>query len=267
LKWLKQNDIQTASHPDKSTGKPGPKPAGPAKGLVGYWSFDGGNALDDSGHGHHGTIYGHADFVDGIRGKALRLSGSNQWVKVHYTPELDLKDDLTVAAWVNYERVTPDYGSQIVWWGDRVLGHDPYQLQLLPDGTLRFRTDRGVTGKPKHEWFANEQHWYRHDTPVENQHVWVKSTAKLEPRQWHFLAATLEKSSGNQRHLKLYLDGEYLGDEKTDEPVDYPTSEMWLAIGAVDEGNWQNLTGLIDEVRIYDRALSKAELQALHNLR
>ena len=42
---------------------------------------------------------------------------------------------------------------------------------------------------------------------------------------------------------------------------------MWLAIGAVDEGNWQNLTGLIDEVRIYDRALSKAELQALHNLR
>jgi len=40
---------------------------------------------------------------------------------------------------------------------------------------------------------------------------------------------------------------------------------MWMTIGGVDKGTWQNFDGEIDEVRIYDRALTPAEIQALYN--
>jgi Concanavalin A-like lectin/glucanases superfamily len=40
---------------------------------------------------------------------------------------------------------------------------------------------------------------------------------------------------------------------------------MWIAIGAVDLGGWQHFHGLIDEVRIYNRPLAKAEIRELYS--
>ena len=46
--------------------------------------------------------------------------------------------------------------------------------------------------------------------------------------------------------------------------MNYDTDKMWMNLGGVDFGDWQNYDGLIDEVRIYNRALTPAEVLALY---
>lgn len=247
-------------------------PPVPGEGLVGHWNFERGDAADASGRKHDGLIRGGAQVVDGIHGRALKLrkNPSNarevSWdsVTVQPSPGLELKDAMTVAAWVKYSTIAPRWGSQIAWFGDSQFGRDPWSLHLLTDGTLEFRTDRSVTGRPIFTVFEDEIHLSPAGKPVLNQHVAVWSPGTLEPETWYFVAGTIEKVSPRLRALKLYVNGEEIGEVKTAETVNYPTDQMWMAIGGVDTGTWQNFDGLIDEVRIYNRALSGTEIKALY---
>jgi hypothetical protein len=90
------------------------------------------------------------------------------------------------------------------------------------------------------------------------------SPQTLAPETWYFVAATLEKVSPRNRALKLYVNGEVVAETVTDETVSYPTDKFWMTIGAVDTGEWQNFDGLIDEVRLYRRALSATEVRNLY---
>ncbi|MEO7318825.1 MAG: LamG domain-containing protein [Chthoniobacteraceae bacterium] len=97
-----------------------------------------------------------------------------------------------------------------------------------------------------------------------NQHVGVWSPRTLAPETWYSVAGTIEKLAPKQSVLRLFVNGEPAGEVKTPEVVNYPTDKMGMTIGAVDDGSWQNFDGLIDEVRVYNRALSPAEIQALY---
>jgi concanavalin A-like lectin/glucanase superfamily protein len=237
----------------------------PSSGLVAYWNFDHGDDADAGPHKLNGRIRGAAQFVDGIRGKAIRLHGAgHEAVGVRHAAALDLKDTLTVAAWIKYSSIAPTWGSQIVWYGDEQLGRDPWSLQLLTDGTLCLRSDRSVTGKPVFTVFDNEIKLSGKGEEELNQHVEVDSPKTLAPETWYFVAGTIEKISPRLRSLKLYVNGEMVGEVKTEEAVTYDTSRMWMEIGGVDFGNWQNFDGAIDEVRVYNRPLAPSEIQALY---
>ena len=247
-------------------------PPVPADGLMGYWNFDHADAADASGRGHDGRVRGGARFVSGIHGQAVQLRKNPSsarlvsWdsVTLPTTPDLDLKETLTVTAWVKYASIAPRWGSQIAWFGDRQYGRDPWDLHLYPDGTLEFRTDRSVTGKPVFTVFNDEIKLSPTGEPMPNQHVAVQSPKTLAPETWYFVAGTLEKLSPKVGALKLYVNGEIVGRVRTGETVNYPTDKMWMSIGGVDEGEWQNFDGAIDEVRVYDRALTPAEIKALY---
>ena len=247
-------------------------PPVPADGLMGYWNFDHADAADASGRGHDGRLRGGARYVSGIHGQAVQLRKNPSsarlvsWdsVTLPTTPDLDLKETLTVTAWVKYASIAGRWGSQIAWFGDRQYGRDPWDLHLYPDGTLEFRTDRSVTGKPVFTVFDNEIKLSANGEPMPNQHVAVQSPKTLAPDTWYFVAGTLEKLSPKIGALKLYVNGEIVGRVRTGETVNYPTDKMWMSIGGVDEGEWQNFDGAIDEVRVYDRALTPAEIKALY---
>ncbi len=236
----------------------------PTDGLVAHWDFENGSIADTAG-GHHGTARGDLKSDPGIRGSALHLNRfRRQAVLIPPAPDLDLKDTLTVTAWVNYTSIAPRWGSQIVWFGDDQLGRDPWVLNLLPDATLQFRTDRSVTGKPKFIIFDNELKLSPDGEPMLNQHVAVWSPDTLAPRTWYFVAGTIEKLGPRLRSLKLYLNGEPLGETRTEEIVNYDTTGMHTTLGAVDDGTWQNFDGSLDEVRVYNRALTAAEIKTLY---
>jgi hypothetical protein len=137
---------------------------------------------------------------------------------------------------------------------------------LGANGHAVFRTDRSVTSKPVGIVIGDEQRLLHPDRAVAHQHLFIASPAALQPNPWHFLAATCEKTAAAASRLKLWVNGELVRELTTGEMVDYPTGDMWLAIGATDYGTWQNFHGAIDEVRMYSRALSQAELRALHDL-
>ena len=240
-------------------------PLPPIDGLVGHWSFDQGDIADSSGQKQAGRSRGTPLFVDGIHGKAIHLRGARkEAVIVPHSAALDLKETLTVSAWIKYSSIAPTWGSQIVWHGDSQLGRDPWLIHLLPNGRLEFRSDRSITGKPVFIVFDDEIKLSPKGEPMPNQHVAVLSQKTLAPETWYFVAATAEKLSPKLQVFKLYVNGEPAGEMKTEETVNYETDRMWLTIGGVDTGNWQNFDGVIDEVRVYNRPLSLAEIQALY---
>ena len=71
--------------------------------LIGLWSFDG-NALDSSGKGNHGTLQNGAGFsVDTpplFGGQSLNVAGGTQHVLVPHHPSLDVTGEITIAAWI-----------------------------------------------------------------------------------------------------------------------------------------------------------------------
>ena len=254
-----------------------PPPAGmkifppSTEGLVGHWDFERGDASDASGRQHHGRIRGGAEIVDGLHGKALHLrknpssARAVSWdsATMPVTPDLNLTDSLTISAWIKYDTIAPTWGSQIAWFGDTQFGRDPWDLHLLNDGTLEFRTDRAVTGKPIFTVFGDELKLSAKGKPQPNQHVSVQSPKTLAAGTWYFVAGSIARLTPHLNVLKLYVNGEQVAEVKTPESVNYPSDQMWMTIGGVDEGTWQNFDGLIDDVRIYNRPLSAPEIKAL----
>lgn len=244
----------------------------PKQGLVAEWTFDAGTGADSSGSNTHGTLTGGARVTDGAFGKALLLrknpTGNRAvaWdcLTLPSTPALNLADNLSIAAWVNYSSIAGRWGSQIVWHGDDQFGRDPWTMQLFQNGMLEMRSDRSVTGRPKFTVFEDEIHLSPKGQPMLNQHVGAFSPRPLAPNTWYFVTGTIGKISPRRHAIRLYVNAEIVAEVETDETVNYPTEKMFTTIGAVDRGGWQNFDGMIDEVRIYNRSLTPAEVKSLY---
>lgn len=239
----------------------------PTKGLMAHWTFDDGSAADITGSQPQARLRGSPEFTGGIHGGALRLDRKKQQAAI-VRPIIgarEWKDQVTIAGWINYGSIAPKWGSQIFWLGDEQLGRDPLVLHLFTDGTLEFRSDRSITGpKPTFVVYDSEVYLSEKGEPVQSQHVATQSPGTLLPRQWYFVTATMEKVSPRVRIMSLYINGERVNQLRTEEVVNYSTDKMWVTLGGVDAGTWQNFDGLLDDIRVYDRPLSQAEIQALY---
>ena len=249
-----------------------PAPQIPADGLIAQWTFELGGGADSSGNNLNGTLVGGATVGDGIFGKGLVLRKNPTWnraipwdcMTLPATPKLNVSDNITIAAWINFKSIAGRWGSQIAWHGDDQFGRDPWTMQIFPDGTLEMRSDRSVTGRPKFTVFEEEIYLSPKGTPMMNQHVGASSPRPLAPNTWYFVTGSIGKVSPRKHAIRLYVNGELVSEEETDETVNYPTEKMFTTIGAVDRGGWQNFNGMIDELRIYDRSLTPAEVKALY---
>lgn len=235
------------------------------EGLVAHWSFDKGDGTDLSPRKNHATAQGSVTYAPGSHGRAVKMNRfKNESLIVRSTPDFDLKDTITVAAWIKYSSLAPRWGSQIMWFGDRRLGLDPWTFKIHPEGTLEFRSDRSITGEALFTVYDDEILLAPKGGELVNQHVAVQSPKPLAPNTWYFVAATIEKVSPRVRVFHLYVNGEPVGETRTAETVHYDTDKMWLVLGGVDTGGWQNFDGLLDDARIYSRTLSAAEIRALY---
>lgn len=253
---------------------PGSDVAGPAptNGLLAHLSFDSQDATDSSPMGSHGQPQAGATFVKTERGMALQLhknptrDRSIPWDAVIIPQERmpKLHDRLTLSAWVRYRSIAGTWGSQIIWHGDSRFGRDPWVLNLLPSGRVQFRSDRSVTGRPKFTVFEDEIQITPAGKAKLTQHVAIQSPLPLERDQWYFVVGTMDMLSARTRTMRLYVNGTQVSEVQTTEKVDYDTDAMWTTIGAVDKGGWQNFDGNIDDLRIYDRALTPEEVNTLY---
>jgi len=213
----------------------------PPSNLVSWWPGDG-NA-NDIFDGNDGALFGGATFATGLVDNAFSLDGIDDMILVGDSASLDITEEITIDAWVFRQ----DVGTQAVAFR-KSLNCLQYGLAIL-NNKLAF-TYRVVCGS------------------VEVQHQFLGSTA-LSINEWHHIAARYK--SGDQSSVKLFVDGiedsggSWILGDGTGSMTSFPSS---LTIGAFerDSGVLAGFfDGLIDEVEIYDRALTSDEIQAIFN--
>jgi prepilin-type N-terminal cleavage/methylation domain-containing protein len=215
----------------------------PHSGLVGYWSFDEGTgtiAYDLSGYGNNGTLNNFnfneaSGWITGKIGKALIFDGSNDWVRVSNSTSLDINKNISVFAWVNRSR--------IVDW-ERILGRYYYS----GGNTGSWELDLGQ-GYLRCIFNINGIWRYAHAPAGTNNATGT----------WYFVGCVYDGS-----RLYNYVNGELKATSMASGNI--TTTTYPLAIGTTSDGaSIQNvIQGIIDEVRIYNRALSDSEIKYLY---
>ena len=200
-------------------------------GLVVYLPFDEGKgekAEDASGNKNHGTLEGPLKWDNGKFVKALRFkTGAGNWVKVESNEQMNV-DKFTFMAWVNIEDWV-GATRQIV--GKSIHGGCAGRLQygLFSEGgqmTLRLA---GEGGSPN---------------------IFAKPP---EANKWVHLACSNDGKEG-----KIFYDGKEVGKGAAGGKLK-PSPDPWAIGQDCDRLNYPP-TGLIDEARLWDRALSEKEI-------
>jgi hypothetical protein len=216
---------------DASHGDAGRGDAVAPQGLVGYWRFDensGTTAANSAGDHNHCTIGG-ATWAPGIIGSALRFDGVDDYVSAGDATSLYGSTALTIEAWVNPDLIGGKY---------RVIAHISmtYYFQLyIGDGNL-------------------EAFFYQ---TTNQDYLRMSSTIPLNT--WTHVAVTYDGSQ-----VTLYKNGL---PEAFAVTGSLPSRGNSLFIGSDGRDPDRPFSGLIDEVRVYNRALTTAEVLADYNVR
>ena len=203
--------------------------------LQGYYTFDNTGDLgnDDSpGGSHDGTVNGAVTNNDATRGNVLSLDGNDDYVDITGAGALfGSPSDITLSAWVNYSSVDT-FGGEVISLGNNVM--------LRVDDAVE-----GVTGV-----FYDGSTWQ-----------YVGSSTSLADGNWHHIAFTFDDAGNAQA---LYIDGVLAASDTSTASISYTSgSNTRIGANASDSDNDFDFNGLIDDVRIYDRALSASEIQDL----
>jgi hypothetical protein len=213
-------------------------PATSTAGLVAAYGFNEGTGPtlhDSSGKANHGSISG-AAWASGFSGGALAFDGSNDFVAVADSVSLDLAAGMTIEALVK-PAASGGYRTVALKEGAAGLVYALYANDVAPQPSGYVRVggiDRAVLG--------NEP-----GLPPGHTHA-------LPLNQWTHLVVTY----GGGR-LRLYANGVLVGSETRTGTIALSAGQLRLGGNAV-WGEWFN--GLIDEVRIYSRPLTVAEIQS-----
>jgi hypothetical protein len=198
-------------------------------GLVGYWSFDEGrgtHASDMSGNGNNGTFAGNPLWVSGRLGRSLDFNGSTDYVSVANSTSLSFGTAITQAAWVNVDSCNSN--------ATIATKVNAYYFQVHSDCKIATYTYPAAGGSSAYTY----------------------STSAIPLNRWTHVVFT-EDPTGLR---KMYIDG--VLDNTIQREVGVQTSSAPLTIGS--EVSSRRLNGTIDEVRIYNRALSASEVYSLY---
>jgi len=209
-------------------------------GLISHWKLDetAGNIASDSADGNPGTVSG-AQWTTGKVSGALSFDGVNDYVDAGDKDNLDFGDSssFSIAAWVNSNIDTPV--DTIIVDKKRVdgkgYGLEGYTFKIYV-ATLYF----GIEDTSGNGAFAAG------NTPIRDN-------------QWHHVAAVRDTA---QDKLYLYLDGVLDATPVVDATIGTLATSRSFRIG-YSQYYPIFFDGLIDDVRVYDHALSQSEVSAL----
>ncbi|MFC1705070.1 LamG domain-containing protein, partial [Nanoarchaeota archaeon] len=197
--------------------------------MVGAWYFES-NANDRTAHGNDGTLSGDTYLTDGKVGQGYYFDGVNDYFNVSDGPSLDLEGAMTMSVWLKtqdletYRDIVMKYNTTSPYFG--------YGFGVDNTGLIRFFTGNvGTTD-------------------------WRTSNTAVDDGEWHHVAMTL--TSGGA--YNFYLDGKNDGSGSKALPK---SNQEPLYIGTSNNlGN--DFNGTLDELIIWNRSLSAAEVEALY---
>jgi len=203
--------------------------------LMAHYPFNG-NANDESGNGNNGTVYGATLTADrfGNPNSAYEFDGTSNYIEVPDSNSLDITNEITIAAWVKPDISHPTEHQAIVS-KYRSFGTEAYGLWAYTTGTdgPRFRVETPVIGD-------------------------ASTTDLLSTTDWSFVVGTYDGANA-----KLYINGVLKNTNSGSGLI--PTNTLPLRIGAGNEtSSLHPFDGKIDDVHIYNRALTGPDLETLY---
>lgn len=211
-------------------------------GLVLYMPFDEGEGketTDLSENGFKGAVSGNAKWVDGKFGKALEFSASADFVEVADNAAFHIEDAITQAAWIKLNRLP---GAHAVIFGTRAGGgarHIGFGYGMNPSNGIKVWTN-GANGGFKD---IND------------------NATKLEVGTWYYVSYT--HTTADNGKVKIYVDGKVTSEQDSGNPVAPAGTKSRIQIGTWAGEAWP---GHVDEVRLWNRALSDAEMEQSMNM-
>jgi hypothetical protein len=194
--------------------------------MVSYWTFDGGDATDDY-NGNHGTVNG-AVPETGQVGGAMSFDGNDDYIQIPASSDFVFgTEDFSWVMWINPGQLAGD---------TRVLlsNQDIDNMQLFvsadPIPNIGFAGDHNFVGTPGLDWTLG---------------------------QWYHIA--LVRQNGV---ILIYRDGAYLGGGENTNSIGTNTA---VDIGFRSVNGMHPWHGLIDEVAVFNRALTASEIQQMYN--
>lgn len=194
---------------------------------------------DLSKHKNHGTVSGNPKWDKGKIGNALTFDATDDQVVVPTSKSLDIRDKITMMAWVNPDKKLMDDWRTVVGKSPtNVLGQITFAYDIRTDkaGNYRFSLNIGA--------------WQSLVGPV------------AEIGKWTHIAGTYDG-----KEMVLYLNGEGIDKKLVNGKIEVIGDPVCIGniVDAGGAGKNEYWSGLIDEVKIWDRGLSDKEVKQQMN--
>jgi len=211
-------------------------PQGGCGDAIACWHFND-NYLDYSGNNLDGREIGGVVFVPGVSGDAAMFDGANDYIEIFNNNTLNITNQITLSAWINPSIIEANNG-----W-DRIIDKDH------PTNYCSYCM--GI-GNSNEVWM---------NVSVNNVNHEFTSGAILSSGNWQHVVGTYDGDI-----IRLYVNGILANslDVIPDGPIDLNNAELAIGVRPDTPASVSYLfDGFIDEVRIYDRALTDSEIAEL----
>jgi RNA polymerase sigma factor (sigma-70 family) len=213
-----------------------------AGGLIAHWTFDEGHgsiARNNDGNDNAGTLMNGPSWIPGKIGTALSFDGFSNYVRVPNSAALNsMKDQMTVAAWVYLREDAREWGSIV----QRRLG-----------------TEAGDIWNLFYDWGLDRVYSFGITTSGQGYAIVYGPPSFPDLNAWVHLAGVYDGAK-----IHLYRNGVHLASAPCTGTMAHETTPGM--IGASDagvQGIREHIDAAVDDVRLYKRALSTAEIAAL----
>jgi len=196
--------------------------------FVGWWTLDEGQgtvALDWSGHGNHGTIKGNPQWVIGYHGSALDFDGAGDYVDCGNPPLLTIRNQITMAVWFKIAAFVNDWEA------------------IISKGDNAYRLSRSATT-------GNAAHMGVNGTSAN----YFDGTTLIANDEWHHIAGVY-----NGSQAMIYVDGVLGTATPCTGQINDTNDSFFIGENSGSRGRYSN--GIIDDVRLYNRALTQDEIK------
>ena len=219
-------------------------PASLAQGLVGYWPFCG-NALDESGNNNHGTVNGATLTTDrfGNQGSAYGFDGQSNYIKIQ--DSINQNDSaITISAWFKPEAVPGSFSSIV--------------------STLVYNPSNPFKGIELHLWSNMKP-----GIQLGNTNSWIPLGGSINSgfdpvllSNWYFGTIKLKNNI-----LELFING--IKSDSTNISNYFPNINTPIIFGGRGQFPQSQITdlftGSLDDIAIWNRALTQQEIQQVYN--
>jgi hypothetical protein len=215
-------------------------------GLLAYYPFNG-NANDVTGNSHDGMVYGATLTPDrfGNPNSAYSFDGINDYIGVTNTTDFGFNNQsFSVSLWAQVR--------------DNEGGYESFFHLSSQNNSSRFPIAKGLA------WWSGSRIYTEFDSGWQCQVISDKYGTALPLNAWMHLVSVVNCETGK---LELYADGvpQLIGPRPDLISFNFSSPgppKLFLGMGPDYDGNY--LSGLLDDVRIYNRALSESEVRQLY---